>query len=294
MTVGEALARTTRALRDAGVPAPQIEAEGILRRLIALDRAGLFASLNEEVDARLAADVHGMVRRRLAGEPLAYVVGYRDFHSLRFTVDERVLVPREETELLVEEVLRYARSQPGRCLTIADVGTGSGAIAVAVACRLPDATVFATDVSREALVVADVNRRRHDVADRVRLVHGDLLRALDRRVDVLVSNPPYVPTSRIGTLGPEVGHEPRVALDGGPKGLDVVLRLIEDAPDYLEPGGRLIVEIDPDQLSRATRAAERAFPMGSIASATDVLGMPRALIVDDAVMPAKRDLCITM
>jgi release factor glutamine methyltransferase len=268
------------------MPLPQIEAEGILRHVLALDRAGLFASLDHEIDASLVAAVDELVRRRLAGEPLAYVVGHREFYGLDFRVDQRVLVPREETELLVEEVLRYAHHRPAPDLTVADVGTGSGVVAIAVACRLPGATVFATDISPDALVVADVNRRRHNVADRVHLLRGDLLQPLGRRVDVIVSNPPYVPTARIATLGPEVGREPRVALDGGAEGLDVVLGLLREAPGYLNPDGRLVIEIDPDHLRPATRAAKQAFPGSRVASSTDLLGVPRTLIVDAETRPS--------
>jgi release factor glutamine methyltransferase len=283
---GESLSRTTRVLAEAGLPLPQIEAEGILRHILALDRADLFAALDKPMDASLVEAVDGLVRRRLAGEPLAYLVGHREFCGLEFTVDERVLVPREETELLVEQVLRYADGRSAPDLTVADVGTGSGAIAVAVARRLPGATVFATDISLDALAVADVNLRRHGVADRVHLLQGDLLEPLGRRVDVIVSNPPYVPTARIETLGPEVGREPRLALDGGAEGLDLVLRLLEEGPGYLKPDGRLVIEIDPDQLAPAIRAANHAFPESCVASSTDLLGVPRVLIVDTAGRPS--------
>ena len=288
MKTGASLARTTRVLTDTGMALPQIEAESILRHVLELDRAGLFAALDDVLDSSLLAAVDELVRRRLDGEPLAYVVGHREFCGLDFTVDERVLVPREETELLVAEVLQYAHHRPAGDLTIADVGTGSGAIAVAVASRLSGAAVFASDISPGALAVADVNRRRHNVADRVHLLHGDLSQPLPRPVDVIVSNPPYVPTARISTLGPEVGHEPRVALDGGAEGLDLVLRLLEEAPGHLNPDGRLLIEIDPGQLGSAAGAAKRTFPPGSrVASSSDLLGVPRILIVDANGTPSE-------
>lgn len=289
MIVGDSLTRTTCLLADADIPLPQLEAEGIVRHVLSLDRAELFAVLDNEINSSLVAVVNELAVRRLAGEPLAYLTGRCEFYGLDLIVNENVLVPRGETELLVEEVLQYARRQSKANLTVADVGTGSGAIAVTIACSLPTVTVLASDISTDALAVADVNRRRHNTADRVHLLEGELLQPLNQRVDVIVSNPPYIPTARIEVLGPEVGHEPRVALDGGIEGLDVVMRLINEAPSYLKPGGRLIIEIDPDQLPPVTHAANEAFPGRRVSSSNDFLDMPRILIVDDDVRASKSE-----
>jgi release factor glutamine methyltransferase len=236
-------------------------------------------------DRQMRAD--SLVRRRAAGEPLAYILENREFYGLDFLVNPSVLVPRQETELLVDKVLEFAaarpfdlaRDEPGGAVVIADIGTGSGAIAVAIAKSLPRATVYATDSSREALAVADANRRRHGVVDRVILSHGDLLQALPAPVDVLVSNPPYISTAELAGLAPEVRREPIRALDGGPDGLDVVRRLFRQASDCVRPGGLMAVEIAPQQLESVTRIARSCFPTGQVSHDLDLSGLPRVVWV---------------
>ena len=280
MTVRESWVRARDRLARRQVSDAALEAEVLLRSAMDADRAEFFASLQDELAPRDQETVGRWVERRLAGEPLAYILGRREFYGLDFIVGPQVMVPRQETELLVELALEFANRNPDRSLTIADVGTGSGAIAVALASNLPQATVYATDTSQEALALANVNRRRHWVSNRVRLRHGDLLDALDAPVDMIVSNPPYLNSGDLGTLAVEVRQEPQQALDGGPDGLQVTRRLLEQAPAYLTPGGYLLVEIAPQQRDAVSEMARQAFDGADVSFAHDLLGLPRVIVAD--------------
>lgn len=264
-------------IERAGIDDPALEAEVILRHALGIDRAAFFASLQYKQDASALDLADSLTGRRMQGEPLAYILGHREFYGLDILVTPAVLIPRQETELIVDAILELARNRPG--ITIADVGTGSGAIAVAAAVNLPGTRVYATDSSQAALRVARDNCRAHHIEDRVELRHGDLLEPLDGPVDVIASNPPYVMTGEIAGLGREVGREPVAALDGGPDGLDVMRRLFEQAPAALRPGGAMVVEIDPRQLQAVTALAAAAFPQGAVSSRRDLSDRPRLVIV---------------
>jgi release factor glutamine methyltransferase len=281
VTIRESWLRAKDRLASARVADSGLEAEVLLRHALGVDRAVFFSALGDNVtpDRQMRAD--SLVGRRAAGEPLAYILENREFYGLDFLVNSSVLVPRQETELLVDNVLEFAAKgrRNRQDLTVADIGTGSGAIAVAIARNLPQATVSATDSSREALVVADVNRRRHGVVDRVHLRHGDLLQALPAPVDVLVSNPPYLRTVELAGLAPEVRREPIRALDGGPDGLDVIRRLFRQASGRVRPGGLMAVEVAPQQLEDVTHLARSCFPTGQVSHDLDLSGLPRVVCV---------------
>ena len=262
-------------LERAGIDDPSLESEVILRHAIDVDRAAFFASLEEIQDAAALRLADSLAQRREQGEPLAYILGHREFYGLDILVTPAVLIPRQETELLVDSIIEFAAGRPA--IAIADVGTGSGAIAVAV--NLPSYRVYATDSSEAALRVAADNCRMHSVEDRVELRHGNLLDSLDIQVDIIASNPPYVMTGEIAGLGREIGHEPVHALDGGPDGLDVMRRLFEQAPAALRPGGAMMVEIDPRQLQAVKSIAAAAFPNGRVSHRRDLAGLPRIVIV---------------
>ena len=262
-----------------GVPDSQLEAEVLLRLALQYDRACFYASLSENLGSARQKRVDALVRRRISGEPLAYITGQREFYGLDFTVSPAVLVPRQETELLVDAALEFARQRSGDGISVADVGTGSGAIAVALAVNLRDAQVYATDCSKRALAVADRNKQVHGVADRVCLLRGDLLTPLSQPVDLILSNPPYIATSLMSGLPPEVQMEPRVALDGGEGGIEVIRRLFEQAPPKLKAGGCLMVEISPEQLDAVCGLAKAQFPDTDVSYANDLLGLPRCVIV---------------
>ncbi len=277
MTLRSAWMQARSRLERAGIEDASLESEVILRRALGIDRADFFAALEEHPgDAALRLS-DSLVERRERGEPLPYIVGRREFYGLDILVTPAVLIPRQETELLVDGILEVGAARAD--LTVADVGTGSGAIAVAAAVNLPSCRVYATDASEAALRVARQNCRMHGVRDRVELGHGDLLYPLGGPVDVIASNPPYVRTDEIEALGREIGHEPIEALDGGRDGLDVVRRLFRQAPAALNPGGEMLVEIDPRQVRAAMSLATSAFPGGQVSYRRDLAGRPRIVTV---------------
>ena len=276
MKIRRCVARMGDRLSANGIADSMLEAEVLLRYCLAMDRAEFFASLNEDLPPVRERQSAQLVDRRLKGEPLAYITGHREFYGLDFVVNSDVLIPRQETELLVDAVVgNFPIEKLPERPRIADVGTGSGAIAIAIASNLPQATVYATDVSHEALAVADINRRGHGVSDRVHLCLGDLLEALPEGVDAIVSNPPYLRSSEIPHLAAEVRREPISALDGGADGLDVISRLIQQANGYLRPNGCIMVEIAPQQLDPVLRLATNALPGAAVTFDRDLLGLPR-------------------
>ena len=279
MNIRESIAGIAETISDRNIPDANLEAEVLLRHVLGLDRAQFYAELEESVSVIQAEQLSRLLERRLEGEPLAYLLGTREFYGLDFVVKPSVLIPRQESELLVDKALEICSAHKSReRIEIADVGTGCGAIAIAVAHNLPRALVFATDISDEALAVADINRRKHSVTDRVDLRSGDLLDALPRAVDVIVSNPPYLKRDEIPRVPTEVRREPMTALDGGVDGLQTTERLLRQAPGYLRPGGRVLVEIAPEQLKAVCRIAHDAIAGARVTHATDLLGLPRVVV----------------
>ena len=281
-TVGRLLSETEKRLAAAGIGDSRLEAELVWMTALGLDRAHLFASLRSPVEGLVVQQAEDLVARRLRREPAAYLMGAREFFGLDFLTAPGVLVPRPETETLVEEALRLAGLRPFQteALVVADVGTGSGAIAVSLAANLPRAIVYATDISTEALALAERNAWRHGVAGRVRVLEGDLLAPVDQLLDLVVANLPYVMSHEIPTLEPEVRlYESREALDGGVDGLELVGRLMASAGPHLNPGAALALEIDPRQAGRATRLARAAFPDAVVGTTSDLSHRPRVLTV---------------
>ncbi|MDA1188055.1 MAG: peptide chain release factor N(5)-glutamine methyltransferase [Chloroflexi bacterium] len=262
-----------------GVEDASLEAEVLHRQALEMDRVGFFSELQTEVPFEHAERVRHLAERRLAGEPLPYITGIREFYGLDFMVDSQVLVPRQETELLVDLTLMAVTDMGLTRPVIADVGTGSGAIAIALASRLSLATVYATDVSQDALDVAQRNCERYGVADRVRLMQGDLLSTVTGKLDIIVSNPPYIPSVQLATLPSDVQREPRMALDGGPDGLDVIRRLLGQVQEKLQPNGRLMFELSPEQVEEAMEIAHEAFPERDVSFERDLLKLPRVIVV---------------
>ena len=262
-----------------GISDSRLEAEVLLRHALQYDRAQFYASLNEHIGTEQIQHIQDIVERRIAREPLAYIAGQREFYGLDFLVSPNVLIPRQETELLVDAALAFAREHSNDGIAIADIGTGSGAIAIAIGVNLPDSSVFATDCSADALEVANCNRQRHGVADRVSLHRGDLLAPIVQRIDLIVSNPPYIANHLLPGLPPEVLREPQLALDGGNHGLEVIRRLLEQAPPKLNEGGRLILEISPEQLEQVCAMAQEQFPSSDIKYISDLLGLARCVTI---------------
>ncbi len=279
MTIRDTLRQAAARISEAGSDEAALEAEILLMHATGLDRARLYQRLGEGLLPEQAEAFAGFVDRRLAHEPVPYITGHKEFFELDFEVTRAALIPRPETEMLVELVLLFAQER-GESLTIADIGTGSGAIAVSLAHALPGSRVIATDTSRRALALARRNAERHAVANRIDFRRGDLLAPLDGQVDVIVTNLPYVRTDEWHALPPELAeHEPRVAFDGGPDGLRLIRRLLRQAPSRLRPGGALFAEISDDQGEAVLALVEHAFPGASSESRKDLANLDRVLCV---------------
>lgn len=246
MDLGQTLAEAARRLKTAQIENPRLEAEILLCWATGFTRPYLLARLEEELSPQAARKFWPAVKRRSGGYPIQYLTGCQEFMSLNFTVNPSVLIPRQDTTILVEAVLE--RLRPDGKYSIADIGTGSGIIALSLARYLPAARLYATDISREALEVARWNACRLGLAERVVFYEGDLLSPLEGGIfDVIAANPPYVPTPCLDNLPVEVGFEPRPALDGGEDGLDYYRRLLPGAGNLLQPGGFIALEIGYNQ-----------------------------------------------
>ena len=278
MKLAEALVAARRRLEDAGIEDAALEAEVLLRHALGLDRAHLFARIDDVIDEGALDAFQRFVERRLAHEPAAYIVGHREFFGLDFETTPDALIPRPETELLVDEALRLAPDGP---FAITDVGTGCGAIAVALATHLPQAVVYAIDDSPSALALAARNVARFNLSDRVRLLPGDLLDPLPEPVDLIVANLPYVKTADWEALPPEIrDHEPRAALDAGPLDTEVLERFLRAAPSHLRPAGRLLAEIAWDEGERLLEVARACFPTARVDVKKDLAGLDRVIRIE--------------
>ena len=249
-TVRLVLEQGARQLRKAGIDSEKLEMSLILAEVLGIDRARLYADPDRPLNDAQHRAACSMLERRLKREPLAYILGRREFFGLEFNITSDVLIPRPETEHLVERAIAWIQARAGVIHEplLADIGTGSGAIAVAVAQTCPTSRWIATDLSAAALEIARANARRHGVADRIQFRRGPMLNPITERLDGLVSNPPYVPDADRETLQPEVSHwEPAEALFSGPDGLNHIRELITAAPRRLRPGGLLLIECGQGQ-----------------------------------------------
>lgn len=244
-SIAEVLREATQVLQNAGVPEARREAGSLLCFVIEKDRTFLIAHAEDELNDRQVDQFRDVVERRAAGEPLQYITGVQDFYGREFRVTPDVLIPRPETELLVEAALEVSRAATAIC----DVGTGSGCIALTLLCELKNAHAVAIDKSAAALEIAKVNAQKLSVADRTEFIVSDCFDSLDpREFDLVVSNPPYVSAGVVAGLQREVrDHEPLIALSPGPDGLSVIRRLLREAPAFLKQGGHLMTEIGFDQ-----------------------------------------------
>ena len=263
---------TTERFAKAQFSSPRLDAEILVATALQTTRVGLYTHFDKPLGEDEKVRVRELVKRRLAGEPVAYLVGEKEFWSLPFAVDSRVLIPRPDTETLVQTALELARaSGAGR---IVDVGTGSGAVAVVLTKELPEAQVIATDVSEGALEIAAGNAQRHDVAERVQFVLGDLLAPVEAPVELVVSNLPYIPSGDMAALSAEVKREPAGALDGGEEGLALIERLVNEAWAKLVSGGALVMEHGFDQGERV-RALLTQAGYETPTTVRDLAGHPR-------------------
>ena len=276
-TIARALCAATRRLRAAGIEGARAEARLLLRHVTGLPREALVADRDRTLDAEALTRFESVVARRAAREPMAYISGEREFWSLRLAVGPGVLVPRPETETLVEAALEAFpdRRVP---LRILDLGTGSGCLLLALLREYPNAVGVGVDRSAAALGHAARNARRHGLAGRALLVQGDWGRALAGPFELIVANPPYVASGELAALAPEIArYEPRAALDGGPDGLDAYRAILPDLPRLLAPGGVACLEIGAGQA--ATLSSLAATVGLAVGSRADLAGIPRCLVL---------------
>lgn len=271
MTVREALASARNMLSALDPEDAPIESELLLRHTLKIDRVRLYLSLDERLTPEQEATFHNLLQRRLAGEPLAYITGERAFYGLDFYVNRNVLIPRPETELLVEKAISLA--QKGNISAIADIGTGSGIIAIVLAVKLPGARIYATDISASALKVAKANAERYGLTDRIQFLKGDLLESLPAPCDLIIANLPYVKEEEI------LPFEPRIALNGGGDGLSLIKRLCRDIRSKLCLSGSLLLEIGQGQSRTVRDFLLSLYPEAEIEIYRDLAGIERVVKV---------------
>jgi release factor glutamine methyltransferase len=278
-TIQSALVEAVDALQRAGVNDVRREATSLLMHVLGVDRAFVIAHPEKELGDEQSNNFRELLRRRAAREPLQYIVGYQEFFKLRFEVTPDVLIPRPETEIIVEAALELADRE--RLLSILDVGTGSGCIIISLLNELKNAHATATDISRNALVVARRNAQRHNLGDRLTFIQADSLSPLDQReaFSLIVSNPPYIPVGDIATLQREVGeYEPLAALASGADGLDHIRALLRETPQLLPHHGYFIFEIGFGQRDAIEQLVDRA-TWRLVEVRKDLQGIPRTVVL---------------
>lgn len=276
MTIRQALGRARQVLAAHHVEDSPLESEILLRHALSISRVELYSDLDRKLTPEEDKKFWQLAGRRLTGEPSAYITGHREFYGLDFYVDPSVLIPRPETELLVERAIALAKEHV--VATIADIGTGCGAIAISLAVNLPGVKIYATDISEAALRVARLNCQKYGVADRVCRLAGDLLDPLSESVDLILANLPYVRERELSRVNTH-GFEPSLALDGGVDGLEKIHRLCHQAEAKLNPGGSLLLEIGMGQKEAVTRLLRSLFPKASIEVTQDLSGIDRVVSI---------------
>jgi len=283
VTLAEAINNAANLLSAAGITNARLDAEVLLSHIIKKDRVWLITHRDDVLDDRHQRDFDGSIQRRTRREPLQHIIGNQEFWGLEFRVTPDVLIPRPETEFIIEAALEFAqdRNKPVRIL---DLCTGSGCIAVTLVKELPAARVIATDASEKALAVARENARGHGVSEHIRFLLGDLFEPLEEldirgRIDIIVSNPPYVQAGDLPTLQPEVrDYEPLMALISGPEGTEMAIRIIRIAPEYLKKNGALIMEMGMGQAGALTRMVEATGSYAKPEIVKDLAGIERVIV----------------
>lgn len=278
----QVIQQTHHTLEASDIPDARLEAEVMVMNVMRMPRHDLFAQQETEVGPPQEQVLSQFMERRLKREPLAYILGYREFYGINLLVNSDVLIPRPETESLVEHALFMAlMGMETPQLVIADVGTGTGAVAINLAIHLAAARIYAIDNFDPVLDVTSYNVRSHNVSDRVTLLKGDLLEPLPEPVDLVVANLPYLPTARIPTLQPEIQWEPSQALDGGPDGLEMIRRLLRQAATgKLKEHGIILLELDPEQVPVVQELAKQLFPAAEISVEKDLSQLERMLVIN--------------
>jgi len=280
MTVSESLKSAKHILSAAGIDDATIEAELLLCHILGISKTQLYSEPKRVLTQGEINNLEGVIAHRFLHKPSAYILKCCQFYGVDFYIDNRTFIPRPETELLVEKAIEFAQqcSPSRKQLTIADIGTGSGAIAISLALALPQAEIYATDISALALEVADVNCQRHKLDSQVELLEGDLLEPLAKPVDVIVANLPYIKDCELRTLSPEIiNFEPMIALAGGEDGLDEIRQLLYHVLEKIRPKGCLLLEIGQDQAKAVTSLINSYLPQASIELIPDLSGIKRVI-----------------
>ncbi|MFH1434796.1 MAG: peptide chain release factor N(5)-glutamine methyltransferase [Pseudomonadota bacterium] len=270
-----------QSLKESGIPSPGLEAHLLAATVLDVSREEVLRAYDQEISYEALMKIEGLAERRSRGEPMAYIRGLKEFWSLAFKVDRRVMIPRPETELLVDRCLRHAREKArGRRLLALDVGTGSGAVACAFAAELEDALIIASDVSRDALAVARENAGKLGLDHKIRFVLGGLLEPFRAGCDfdIMAANLPYIPSGRLPLLPEGIrDYEPGLALDGGADGLEVIRTLVASARGHVGDGGILALEVEDDQVDMVIAMLKAAGGFGTIGIDVDTAGFKRVV-----------------
>lgn len=282
MTLIQALQQSARTLSVNGIEDSHIEARVLLGHITKLSPVQIYTQTEQALSREQERALYELIERRLRREPTAYIVNRREFYSIDFYIDSRALIPRPETELLVDTALEFSKNTcPPSPPLIADIGTGCGAIAISLALNLPHSKIYATDISHSALEVARLNCEHHKVTRQVTLLQGDLLEPVPEPVDLIVANLPYVRSSELGNLSPEItGFEPRTAIDGGKNGLKCIRQLLEQTKEKINPQGCLLLEIGQNQEQEVTRLINRYLNKVSFTFIRDLNGINRVVKID--------------
>jgi len=279
-TVSTLIKAVTAQLSAFGIEDPATNARLLIRQAFRWSATHQLSNLSKIAPTDQLPVLESLVERRINREPLSYITGKTEFFKRQFTVDERVLIPRPESEQLIVRAIDYVRKCGIENPRVADVGTGSGAIAISIALEMPSAEVFATDISSEALEVAHMNARRLGVE--VKFAQGNLLGPLQGKFDIIVSNPPYIKSHVIKSLEAEITREPRIALDGGPDGIKVIAPLLEEIQRMLKPSySAAYVEIDPPIAEIVLKTTQAKFPYAEVSILTDLAGLIRCISIEN-------------
>lgn len=276
MTLKQALSQARGILATNDIEDASLEGELLLRHTLKISRVQLYLDFSRELSSKQEEAFWHLIKRRLNGEPTAYITRHREFYGLDFYVDPNVLIPRPESELLVEKALSLAYQHP--IATIAEIGTGCGAIAISLALNLPEVKIYATDISAPALKVALFNCQKHGVANRIYLLQGDMVAPLPEPVDLIVANLPYVKESELPPA--PASFEPILALNGGSGGLEKIRKLCQQAGSKLRPRGCLLLEVGRGQGEKVTTFLYSLFPSARIEVAPDLSGIERVVNLD--------------
>jgi release factor glutamine methyltransferase len=283
MTLAQALQQSAYVLSANGIEDSHIDARMLLGHAANLSPVQIYTEPEQTLSREEKDKLQKLIRRRLQHEPTAYILKHKEFYGIDFYVDSRVLIPRPETEILVDAALKFAGSR--RYLTgpllVADIGTGCGAIAVSLALNLPGSKVYATDLSSSALEVAKLNCENHKVTGQVTLLSGNLLQPLPEPVDLILANLPYIKNSELPSLSPEIAKfEPRMALDGGRNGLDYIRQLLEQVKEQINTGGCLLLEIGRNQEKDVSRLIHSCLNRVNIEYIEDLNGIKRVVKIE--------------